>query len=248
MVGISGWDSSSISMLFSSVGNSGRSTGTTSFLSNIDISTYSSIKTGSYYKLLKTYYSEGLDDKASSLVPSSVSTSKDSAKTLGKIESAADEVADSAKDLYSVSSRTFSKNSKGGYDTDAIYKKVSKFASDYNDFVSAASKSQTSKIDSSLDSLQSYTKSNEQALSKIGITIDSKTGELSVDEKKFKSSDMANVKSLFSGTGSYAYGVSAKTSMIGYYAKNEAQKSNTYSSSGKYTYNHNTGSVYSSET
>ena len=232
MVGISGWDSSSISMLFSSVGNSRRSTGTTSFLSNIDISTYSSIKTGSYYKLLKTYYSEGLDDKASSLVPSSVSTSKDSAKTLGKIESAADEVADSAKDLYSVSSRTFSKN----------------FASDYNDFVSAASKSQTSKIDSSLDSLKSYTKSNEQALSKIGITIDSKTGELSVDEKKFKSSDMANVKSLFSGTGSYAYGVSAKTSMIGYYAKNEAQKSNTYSSSGKYTYNHNTGSVYSSET
>ena len=107
MVGISGWDSSSISMLFSSVGNSRRSTGTTSFLSNIDISTYSSIKTGSYYKLLKTYYSEGLDDKASSLVPSSVSTSKDSAKTLGKIESAADEVADSAKDLYSVSSRTF---------------------------------------------------------------------------------------------------------------------------------------------
>ena len=151
MVGISGWDSSSISMLFSSVGNSRRSTGTTSFLSNIDISTYSSIKTGSYYKLLKTYYSEGLDDKASSLVPSSVSTSKDSAKTLGKIESAADEVADSAKDLYSVSSRTFSKNSKGGYDTDAIYKKVSKFASHYNDFVSAASKSQTSKIDSSLD-------------------------------------------------------------------------------------------------
>ena len=57
MVGISGWDSSSISMLFSSVGNSRRSTGTTSFLSNIDISTYSSIKTGSYYKLLKTYYS-----------------------------------------------------------------------------------------------------------------------------------------------------------------------------------------------
>ena len=103
MVGISGWDSSSISMLFSSVGNSRRSTGTTSFLSNIDISTYSSIKTGSYYKLLKTYYSEGLDDKASSLVPSSVSTSKDSAKTLGKIESAADEVADSAKDLYSAS-------------------------------------------------------------------------------------------------------------------------------------------------
>ena len=117
MVGISGWDSSSISMLFSSVGNSRRSTGTTSFLSNIDISTYSSIKTGSYYKLLKTYYSEGLDDKASSLVPSSVSTSKDSAKTLGKIESAADEVADSAKDLYSVSSRTFSKNSKGGYES-----------------------------------------------------------------------------------------------------------------------------------
>ena len=137
-----------------------------------------------------------------------------------KLSQFADEVADSAKDLYSVSSRTFSKNSKGGYDTDAIYKKVSKFASDYNDFVSANFKiTETSKIDSSLDSLKSYTKSNEQALSKIGITIDSKTGELSVDEKKFKSSDMANVKSLFSGTGSYAYGVSAKTSMIGYYAK-----------------------------
>ena len=115
MVGISGWDSSSVSMLFSSVGNSRRSTGTTSFLSNIDISTYSSIKTGSYYKLLKTYYSEGLDDKASSLVPSSVSTSKDSAKTLGKIESAADEVADSQR------RRAFFSRIRKGWQADASF-------------------------------------------------------------------------------------------------------------------------------
>lgn len=55
---ISSYDSSSISTLFASL-NSSRST---SFNSNINsmtglLSEYNSIKTGSYYKLLKNYYS-----------------------------------------------------------------------------------------------------------------------------------------------------------------------------------------------
>ena len=55
---------------------------------------------GSYFKLLKSYYGNNLNSKAQSLVSSSVSTSKDSAKTLASIESEAEDMVKSAQALY----------------------------------------------------------------------------------------------------------------------------------------------------
>ena len=61
MARINGWDSSSISTLFSSINSSGRMKTSSPMFSSVDISTYSSIKSGSYYKLVKSYYAQGLD-------------------------------------------------------------------------------------------------------------------------------------------------------------------------------------------
>ncbi|WP_455720797.1 flagellar filament capping protein FliD [Agathobacter sp.] len=235
MMRVGMWDSSSISTLFSGLNGSRNTSSASSFINNLDLGTYSSIKSGSYFKLLKSYYSENLDSKASSLVSSSVATAADDTKTLGKIQSDAGDLVKSAQDLYKSGSKD---------DADTTYKKVSAFVDDYNSLVSAASKSETSKITKNLESMQSLTDMNAKSLAKIGISIDSKSGKLSVDEETFKKADQTKVKALFNGNGSYAYGVATKASMMEYTAKSEAEKSNTYSANGRYNNTYSSGSNY----
>lgn len=148
-----------------------------SFIANMDMTTYSGIRSGSYFKLLKSYYGNNLNSKAQSLVSSSVSTSKDSAKTLASIESESEDMVKSAQALY--------KNSRKD-DTDATYKKVSAFVSDYNSLINAADDSETKQISRNLESMKSLTDINSKSLAKVGITVDSKSGKLSVDEDTFK--------------------------------------------------------------
>ena len=118
MRGIGMWDSSSISTLFSGFSSSRSNNAASSFIANMDMTTYSGIRSGSYFKLLKSYYGNNLNSKAQSLVSSSVSTSKDSAKTLASIESESEDMVKSAQALY--------KNSRKD-DTDATYKKDGRY-------------------------------------------------------------------------------------------------------------------------
>ena len=224
MRGIGMWDSSSISTLFSGFSSSRSSNAASSFIANMDMTTYSGIRSGSYFKLLKSYYGNNLNSKAQSLVSSSVSTSKDSAKTLASIESESEDMVKSAQALY--------KNSRKD-DTDATYKKVSAFVSDYNSLINAADDSETKQISRNLESMKSLTDINSKSLAKVGITVDSKSGKLSVDED-----------ALFKGNGSYAYAVASKASMLEYAAKNEAEKTNTYGANGRYTQAYNSGYNY----
>ena len=55
---------------------------------------------------------------------------------------------------------------------------------------------------------------------------------------------MDKVKKLFNGTGSYAYGVATRSSLIDSYAQSEAEKANTYGKNGKYSYNYNSGNIF----
>ena len=249
MAKISGWDSSSLSTLFSSLNSSSKKT-STSFDLGIDYGEYNSIKNGTYYKLAKTYYSNSNSDSSTS-----TSTSADSAKTLASIQSTSSDLVETAKDLYKDNSLFEKKkvtdsngNSTYNYDTDAIYEKVSAFVDDYNLAVSSANKTNTSSVATAAAAMVNYTTINASSLSKIGISIDSTTHKLSIDEDKFKASDMNVAKTLFNGTGSYAYSVASQASMVNYDAKSEAAKSSTYSSDGVYTFNYNTGSIYTSTT
>jgi hypothetical protein len=251
---ISSYDSSSISTLFSSLGSSSSSN---AGIFGINLSDYASIKSGSYGKLMKSYYamqsdsssstkSSSSDSTTESKTKTSTSTSKDTSKVLANIESGAEELTDTAKELYTRNSnKVFVKDTKGNYDTDAVYEKVSDFVENYNTLLSSAAKSSTTNISNAVSSMTTLTKSNSDALGEIGISVDSKNGTLSISSDTFKSAGMDKVKSLFYGTSSYAYGVATQSSMIDSYAQAEAAKSNTYTSTGSYTYNYNSGSIFS---
>lgn len=252
MRGISMYDSSSVSTLFSSLGSS-KSTG--SGLFGINLSEYASIRSGSYGKLMRSYFSmdstkgtSKSDDSTKNTIEdlaTTTSTSKDSTKTLAAIESDAKELTDSAKALYTRSNnKVFTKDSGGSYDTDKIYKAVKRFADDYNSMLDTAGKSSTNRISRSVSSMKNETSYNEKPLKEIGITVDEKTGKLSVDETTFKSADTEKIKNLFNGTGSYAYSVAPKAAMTESYAKSEAAKSNTYTKNGTYNYNYNSGNIF----
>lgn len=252
MRGISMYDSSSVSTLFSSLGSS-KSTG--SGLFGINLSEYASIRSGSYGKLMRSYFSmdstkgtSKSDDSTKNTIEdlaTTTSTSKDSTKTLAAIESDAKELTDSAKALYTRSNnKVFTKDSGGSYDTDKIYKAVKRFADDYNSMLDTAGKSSTDRISRSVSSMKNETSYNEKPLKEIGITVDEKTGKLSVDETTFKSADTEKIKNLFNGTGSYAYSVATKAAMTESYAKSEAAKSNTYTKNGTYNYNYNSGNIF----
>lgn len=252
MRGISMYDSSSVSTLFSSLGSS-KSTG--SGLFGINLSEYASIRSGSYGKLMRSYFSmdstkgtSKSDDSTKNTIEdlaTTTSTSKDSTKTLAAIESDAKELTDSAKALYTRSNnKVFTKDSGGSYDTDKIYKAVKRFADDYNSMLDTAGKSSTNRISRSVSSMKNETSYNEKPLKEIGITVDEKIGRLSVDETTFKSADTEKIKNLFNGTGSYAYSVATKAAMTESYAKSEAAKSNTYTKNGTYNYNYNSGNIF----
>lgn len=252
MRGISMYDSSLVSTLFSSLGSS-KSTG--SGLFGINLSEYASIRSGSYGKLMRSYFSmdstkgtSKSDDSTKNTIEdlaTTTSTSKDSTKTLAAIESDAKELTDSAKALYTRSNnKVFTKDSGGSYDTDKIYKAVKRFADDYNSMLDTAGKSSTNRISRSVSSMKNETSYNEKPLKEIGITVDEKTGRLSVDETTFKSADTEKIKNLFNGTGSYAYSVATKAAMTESYAKSEAAKSNTYTKNGTYNYNYNSGNIF----
>lgn len=252
MASISSYSSSSINTLFSSLSNSSNNKkSSSSDLLGINYNDYSSIRSGSYYKLLKNYYSES----GSSSI-SSTSTSKDTTQTLSRIESKAESMKTAADKLLkkgtnSVFNKTDITDADGnttyGYDKDKIYSAVSDFVDKYNSLIDSASESNVTGILTQANSMVSASKANAGLLSQIGITID-EDNKLIIDETKFKKADMEKVKSLFNTTGSYGYQISSKASMIDYYAQNEASKSNTYSKSGMYTYNYNTGNLYSSST
>ena len=118
MRGISMYDSSSVSTLFSSLGSS-KSTGSGMF--GINLSEYASIRSGSYGKLMRSYFSmdstkstSKSDDSTKNTIEdlaTTTSTSKDSTKTLAAIESDAKELTDSAKALYTRSNnKVFTKD------------------------------------------------------------------------------------------------------------------------------------------
>lgn len=238
------------SYLFSGLSSSTGSIGASSNW----LSDYASIKNGSYGKLMKAYYTKAGSTEALT----NNSTSKDSAKTLASIQTATDDLKESADALLVKGSKSLfnqvditTTDSEGqstttkGYDTDAIYKAVSNFAKNYNSVIKAADESNTSSIQNRTENMMRATISNSKLLSKVGITLN-EDSTLSIDEGSFKKADMNTVKTLFNGNGSYGYQVSAQASLINFAADNESSKSNTYDFSGKYSNTYNAGNLFSS--
>lgn len=239
-----------------SSGSSSSSLGNLNFLSD-----YASIKNGSYYKLMKAYYTKNSSDSSSSssmTSKSSISTASDTTKALSEVESAADFMKESADALLTkgtssvFNKKSVTKTDENGlstttkeYDTDAIYSKVSQFVTDYNTLMKKTAASSSSTLQNKADNLAGVSSSNASLLSRVGITInEDKT--LSLDEKTFKSADMGTAKTLFGTTGGYGYQVSAQASLIDFAAETESSKANTYTSTGTYSNAYSTGNILNS--
>lgn len=257
MANILAYNSNSIQTLFSSLNTGSKTTGSIGNF-GINLADYASIRSGSYGKLLRSYYSEvvngGSTSKTTSKTITTTSTAKDSTEALARIESASEDLKESADALFKKGKTSvFEKksitdeegNTTYDYDTDKIYKAVKDFTEKYNSLVTEVKDSKASGIKSAASSMVRMTKINEKTLGKIGITI-GEDNKLSLSEEDFKKADMNQVKSMFNTTGAYGYQMSAQASIIDYHAQNEASKANTYNKNGMYTYNYNTGDIYSS--
>ena len=268
MATISSYDSASIGVLFSSL-NTKSGSGTTDLL-GINYTDYATIRSGSYYKLLKSYYSIDSSDEVKKIVnkdkdednkktdsekesaSTSTSTSKDSAETISKVESTADELGVAADNLLDTGKTSIFKpvetkddagNVTKKYDTDKIYKAVNEFVTKYNAVIDSSLSSKSANIIGASERMERITGYNEESLAKIGITVE-KGGKLKIDENTFKAADMADVKKVFHNENGYVSQVNTQASMIAYYAENEAAKSNTYSNTGSYTNTYNVGTMY----
>ena len=245
-----GIDSNYASTLFSSL-NGGNKTNSFSSLTGL-LSEYSSIQSGSYRKLLNAYYSGSDNESVNSIASNSISTAGDNAKKLTSIKEASTDLSDTVQELTksgsnSVFNKVSKENSDGTvtreYDTDAIFNAVKGFVDDYNSLIEATEDSNTKSIASNMRSIITATSTNDDLLKELGIKINADY-TLSIDEDTFKKADMSVARSMFNGTGSYAYQIGVKASLININAASEASRSNTYTAGGTYSYNYNSGSLY----
>ncbi len=239
---------------------SGLSTNKSGSSANLNfLSDYAAIKNGSYAKLMKAYYnSDSASDAVSSLASKSNSktATEEAKKKLTKVENATDALKESAdalletgKDSLFNKKQITTKDENGvettseGYDVDAIYKAVNSFVTDYNDVISAVDNSDNERVVNKAVSMANATLSNAKLLEKIGITIN-EDSTLSIDKDAFAKADMGTVKTLFNGTGTYGYRVSAQASMINFTAGNESTKAGIYNTSGSVTDTYSSGSLF----
>ena len=174
---------------------------------------------------------------------SSSSTSKDTANTIAKIKERADDFVSTGTDLYKNRS-LFDKDKNGDYDINEIVEEISAFVKDYNDLVISAENTKSTGIENAVKSMTGIIDAYEKDLKNLGITVDEEDGTLKFNEDTFKKTDMKDAKSLFIGTGSFAYQVTAKAAMVANQAETEANKSNTYTDNATYSNNYNTGSIF----
>ncbi len=86
---------------------------------------------------------------------------------------------------------------------DQLLRTVKNFVDGYNDVNSGARSSSSSMVKTRAGWMKEDTLYNISSLQKIGIGYNYRTGELSVDEEKFKKADKDAIKKMFTGAGSF---------------------------------------------
>lgn len=209
------------------------------------LSDYKSIKTGSYGKLMKSYYQK--NPAATAIVGKdntkvNKGASADTTEQIQKLKSTSSELAKSASALYSASANSLYE--KGN--EDKLFKAVSSFVEDYNSAVKASGDSDNKKILRSASTMTNAVSVSSKLLGKAGITINS-DNTLAIDEKAFKAADTSTVKTLFNGNRSLAYQTGTSASFINMYAGQDAAKSSgIYNGRGTYASSLSTGMLFDS--
>lgn len=208
--------------LFNTSGSSSNS------LFNFNFSDYASIRSGSYKKLLNSYYNQtGNTNQAVSKIVNNTD-----AKKLTGVKSAADDLSESAKALYTKGKGSAFEDEN---DRETIDKAIQSFVDDYNDVIDAVDNTDSADVLRKGINLANQTNALSKNLAKVGITVNY-DNTLSIDKDAFSKASTSDLKSLFSGVGSFAYQVSTDASQIGLAAKKQSSGTSLYSNTGAYNY------------
>lgn len=222
---------------------------------------YAALKNGSYGKLVKAYYAQQSSDartedsrnkvRQTELPVSVTQEQKDNTaikNDANALKSVAGEL--TAKGTKSIFNKIDVKDEEKGltnreYDTDKIYKTVNQFVNKYNDLIKDSSKSTNSSISEKRESLTKYVNAYENELKEMGIQIESdKT--LTIDEEKFKGSDMQSVKDVWNGTSALGAKMYQTSVELEHIAKSAVSADSLYTSNASYV--SAAGSLYNSFT
>ncbi|MCM1246432.1 MAG: hypothetical protein NC293_12395 [Roseburia sp.] len=229
---------------------------------------YSSIRTGSYKKLLTSYYAKAKANEKTETTSTTRrknhayqnildSKSYYSGKELTAVRKEADELSKSAsqltktgtgslfqaKEVTVTDEKTGKKTTAQEYDMDAIAKAVNSFVSDYNSAIEAGSKSSNQNVVRNTQYMTNMTGIYKNSLSDVGITI-GKDNTLSVDENKLKSANIDTLKKVFNGKSSFAAYTASRSESISSSAARAASTASTYGSTGSYNMFNNYYSSY----
>lgn len=221
---------------------------------------YSSIRSGSYKKLLTSYYaktkanqtqkSSNSNNKVNSVYQDlwkNSSASSYQGKALNKVKTEADDLAKSALALTAqgsnslfkevkrttVDAETGVKTTTSGYDMDAIANAVKGFVSDYNSAIQASNESSDTNVMRNTQYMTRMTSFYGKTLEDVGITI-GKGNTLSLDTDKLKSADIDTLKRLFNGKNSFAGLTASRAQTMSQTAVRAASTVSTYNRTGSY--------------
>ena len=207
---------SNISTLFNSLGGSSSN----SVSMGVDLANYAAIKNGSFGKLAKAYYGGGVksaDETKSSSVSSSKTTEKSSSAKkdvdttgLTQMKKDAESLKTSAEAL---SKDDLWKKTDGKEDMTKIAGAVKDFANSYNKVIDQAGKVNSKEVAQDMKFMTGMTGTFTKILDKIGVSV-GEDGKLSIDEDKLKKADVATVKSIFNGNGTYGSQIAEKANGI----------------------------------
>lgn len=222
---------------FSGMLGSANNSGTSIWSMYSSLGDYSSIKSGSYHKLLKAYYNETKSEDTTKKNDSVKSALKNknvdsvTKKEMNTIKQSTDELQKSAATLLEKGSKSV----YGEDNKDELVSAVKNFVTDYNNVIDKAGDSSSEKVLSKTLSMVNNTKAYSKSLEEIGITV-GKDNKLSVDEEKLKNASSNTVKGMLQAGNSFAGQTLQKAAQIGAAAQNVSTGASLYGGSGSYTY------------
>ena len=178
---------------------------------------YSAIRSGSYGKLMKSYYGEqkssissGSGSSRSKTVLDEVLEERRNPKESKEVSAANSKLSTSVSTfknaLGTLQSENTYKDTENGLDARSkVENALKSYVSAYNDAVTTAKKSTNLNMTSNVAGSMEATKASVEALSELGISMNG-DGTLAFDANKFKTIELDTVKNAFDGNAALSYG------------------------------------------
>ncbi len=184
---------------------------------------YGSIRSGTYKKLLTSYYAKDRGTVSQTTKNSSWQNVSTSYTRLSEAKADADTLAKSANNPAFQTK-----------DKDRLSKAVDSFVSDYNSVLESAEKSGNTNVRRNAQYMSQFTGIYDKSLAEVGITI-GKDQKLSVDTEKLKSADDATIKRVFTGKNSFAAQTASRAYSISQAASRGTSSTSFYGRNGGYS-------------